>query len=1266
MKWRMSLTVVIAILSAVLFSTDLSSADKAKADAVAAPQADANSAEAKVEASLAKMRELVKARKWSELVEQFKDEDIASWTAGFKDKSVAVAKAAEAANLRGQAHAVMNNPKGAEKDLKLAVDLTPGNGGYWFNLAETYMNLKDEEHALDAYNKSFGDGKKGGLGWIQLSATINAATILSNQGKFQEALKIMERYDDSDIKKMQESGPVWGKKMIETNARIYAGLGRKGDAFLVLADKGNSEYQIVVPDKYPTPAIGEDMKQVARLLQTAFKSNGAEVAVVAESARDSAKPAIYLGDTAFAKANGVEPSKIEGWNYVHKVVGKDVIVAGREQPAAGGATMRNSAAQPFDRIGTAKATADFLRLYAGTRFLYPDVTSWGNISNDASVDWLKSPAVEFLPSPTIRLPSNLDVMKKGVLEYNIGWAMGAGFYELANNRLPIVDDVFGCHTYGRAVPPAKYGKTNPEYFALVGGKRISDVDQYCISNPEVQELFYQDLLKWLDAGYKSVDLGQPDGFRPCQCDNCKKLFDTGSDWSEKLWILHRNLAERVLKARPDKQVTLMAYMQTETPPKTFKTFPKNTRIMMCGTNEEDIAPWRAYEVPGGFTAYIYNWCPNLGTRYTPMRTPRYVEAQAKRFFSNHFQSINRDGPGALYGLEGPVYYTMGRMFDDPANNQAKDLVNEFCGGAFGKAAPAMSRFYDQLYHGIELYSEYLGTRCPAWAYTDIYGRGHKSLNDPFQFLGFLYSPALLASLEKDLAQAEKVADTDKIKTRLGLVRREFNYVKNLARVIHLYHAYEIQPDVASRDRLLDAIDVRNAEIAAYYDPKNIKELTNAGWAYTLFPFPGHSKEHLQLAYDGYQEPFKNTCVNWDTKAMRKAPLPGANRLAVKPGTGAVTIDAPAWESAVATVLRGLPQDAKPTRKTTLKTLYDNTGIYLLVDSELPADLMKTPSEKEAVVVYIAPPTGKDISYKFTVGPKLDAKTDAACGFVTDVMDPRHGQFDPDWSGDWTYETKLEPEKNRWLALIKVPFKTLGVEAPAAGTNWRANVGRVHLAGPDKFERSIWSSTPSTKDMDDKSVFGEMVFETGAASAAAKNPMQAWREEYNGKSSEIPAEWKTLPNPLPTPLGPWLFRGDQIDQGLKENWFAVDANVSDWIPVKVPAFWAENEAVGNYQGYGWYRTTFSVPEDWKGKTLRLLFAGVDEQAWIYVNGKLVKEHTEKSEGKSYGELWEEPFNADVSPENLNYGKPNVLVVRVSNAVANGGIWRPVLGCAVDKK
>lgn len=1007
-------------------------------------------------------------------------------------------------------------------------------------------------------------------------------------------------------------------------------------------------------------------------MQTAFKANGFDLPVVAEAKRDVARPAIFLGDTAFAREQKVGVEKLTGWGYVQKVVGRDVIIAGRDQPSPSKPIQGQR--QTWDRIGTAKGVVDFLRQYVGTRFLYPDLGAYEPIKSAAKIDLLNSPAFEFLKTPMITIPADLNVTKTPLIEFNTAHPARGSFYDIANNRFPLVDTIFGGHTYERAVPREKFGESHPEYFALIGGQRTAKETgnaQYCISNPEVQELFYQDLINAIDRGFETVDLGQPDGFRACQCEKCAKLYDTGGDWGEKLWILHRKLAERVEQARPGKRVTMMSYIQTANPPKSFKTFPPNTRVMLTGTNEEDIAPWRGYDVPAGFSSYIYNWCPNLGTRYTPMRTPLYVESQVRRLTQNKFQSVYRDGAGDLFGLEGPVYYSMGRMFDDPENLQAKLLVHEFCGAAFGKAAAPMITFYDELYHAIELYSDFLGTRSPAWVYNDIYGQRRKNLTDPFQLLGFLYTPDLLASLETQLAQAEKTADTDKAKDRLAVVRREFDYLKALAKVVHLYHAFQIQPDLASRDRLLDAIDARNAHIDSLFDAKGASAKPIAGWTCLTFPPVGHDAKHLRLVYDRYQEPFANSPVNWDTKAMRLAPLPGAKRLVVSLVTGPVTLDSPLWNRVSNIEPTSLPGTAALIPKTSVRAISDGVSLSVRVESELSTDS----SNQDKIDLYLAPLGGRDITYRFTVGLKADSKQDAARGFIGEPLDPRYSRFDPDWNGDWKYESRLDADKHLWLGLITIPFKTMGVESPAAGSFWRGNFGRTHIAGGNRVERSLWSATASTKIMDDRNDFGELVFEAAVkdgqttpdnSAPPAKHALQELREKLYAATFAIPADWQKLSKTQPLPPDGWLFRADPLEVGLKDGWQRPDGSTVDWLKMRVPSFWAETESVGKYVGYGWHRTTFKLPPDWKGHRIRILFGSVDEQAWVYLNGYLIREHTEKSENKSFNELWEMPFTADLPAEHLDFAGPNVLTIRVHNSAANGGIWRPVLVQGVETK
>ena len=53
--------------------------------------------------------------------------------------------------------------------------------------------------------------------------------------------------------------------------------------------------------------------------------------------------------------------------------------------------------------------------------------------------------------------------------------------------------------------------------------------------------------------------------------------------------------------------------------------------------------------------------------------------------------------------------------------------------------------------------------------------------------------------------------------------------------------------------------------------------------------------------------------------------------------GPIGLDSPEWDSAAADVLGPLPRaNSAVTRKTTLRTLYDQDNFYLRMESQLPA------------------------------------------------------------------------------------------------------------------------------------------------------------------------------------------------------------------------------------------------------------------------------------------------------------------------------------------
>jgi hypothetical protein len=465
-----------------------------------------------------------------------------------------------------------------------------------------------------------------------------------------------------------------------------------------------------------------------------------------------------------------------------------------------------------------------------------------------------------------------------------------------------------------------------------------------------------------------------------------------------------------------------------------------------------------------------------------MRTPGHIELQVQRLAANRIQSLYRDGPGQLFGLEGPVYYTMGRMFDDPESNHAQDLIPEFCEAAFENKSIAfyMRAFYDELYNAIALYSDHLGTRMEGWTFKPLPtdARARKTVTDPFQLITFLYTPQVLAAMESHLAQSEKLATKPKVKTRLALVRTEFEYLKHFARVAHLHQAYQFVPDSGSMNRLLDAIDARNAFIATLFATGHQKE-----WNHVLFPFPGHDAKHLRLAYDGYQEPYANTCFNWDIQAMRDAPPIGPRQLSVARTAAKLTLDSPAWQDAAAHELTLLPPLHTLPRKTTIRLLYDETALYIRAEAELgdetqfaAYDRDRVSTNEEAFDVYIAPNPTQPLIYHLTQGPHAATKYDALNGLITDVMDPRYGKDDPTWNGDWTSSTRVDAETKRWHVHLAIPFATLGVDAPAKGIRWKANFGRNHRLPRNITDHAVWSSSLTSTSIDDTAVMGEIVFD----------------------------------------------------------------------------------------------------------------------------------------------------------------------------------------------
>jgi hypothetical protein len=107
-----------------------------------------------------------------------------------------------------------------------------------------------------------------------------------------------------------------------------------------------------------------------------------------------------------------------------------------------------------------------------------------------------------------------------------------------------------------------------------------------------------------------------------------------------------------------------------------------------------------------------------------------------------------------------------------------------------------------------------------------------------------------------------------------------------------------------------------------------------------------------------------------------------------------------------------------------------------------------------------------------------------------------------------------------------------------------------------------------------------------------------------------------------------------------RWASPDMDDSSWPEVRVPALW-------NEVAYAWCRVRVPIPEQWRGRKLRLIIGAVDDNDVTYLNGHEI--------GRTTG--WDVPREYVLPQDLIRWGEENLLTVMVDNVYAGGGIYKP---------
>ena len=269
-----------------------------------------------------------------------------------------------------------------------------------------------------------------------------------------------------------------------------------------------------------------------------------------------------------------------------------------------------------------------------------------------------------------------------------------------------------CHTFYVLVPPEKFFKDHPEYFAEVQGRRQEKDSQLCLTNPDVLAIATSNVLAEIrrEPDRTFFGVSQNDNMRYCTCARCKAVDDEEGSHAGTVVRFVNAIADAVAAEFPDKVIETLAYQYTRKPPKKTRLRP-NVMPCLCtiecdfanpiatGTDPQnvsfraDIAGWKAQ------TDQLFIWDYTTNFRHFLLEFPDFGVLQANvRFFRDHgakavFEQGCGNGPHAAFAeLKA---WLLAKWLWNP-DLPAEPLLSRFFTGYYGKAAPFVRRYFDAL------------------------------------------------------------------------------------------------------------------------------------------------------------------------------------------------------------------------------------------------------------------------------------------------------------------------------------------------------------------------------------------------------------------------------------------------------------------------------------------------------------------------------------------------------------------------------------------
>jgi hypothetical protein len=490
------------------------------------------------------------------------------------------------------------------------------------------------------------------------------------------------------------------------------------------SEDGAPRAAVVAVKKGAPKATAFAAKELQNYLQ---KITGASLALV--EIEDGAGPSLQalttkagvvsVGENKLMEELGLSSAQMEPDAFRIVCRGKALAIFGRDDPEVDPAKW-----QSVGSAGTLYGVYSFLESL-GVRWFFP-----GEIG-------------EVVPKrETVEVPDNTDIASAPYFPFRLAqppletpeanlWArrvgLGAALHPAAT-----------CHSFTSW--HRKYAKTNPEYFALHGDKRI---DYICFYGKGVREQMIQDAREYFRRAdpkkFPYFTVMENDGAPgPCECPECQRRLTRDEGWyglmSDYVAEAAVDVARAVKDEFPDRGVCIGAYNEYTRPPLRVrfdhahrpelvegKELPANVGVQIFRHRQQiwsEEARKNIYAVVVGWLALkpktisfwdYYNFDCWSGARWlgVPAVTTRFIAEDIKRLKELSQQSKTKflgeltfcDGrvkahhPERVWWLGLDIYLT-GKFLWNPDLNR-EELLKDFYGKFFGPAAAPMEKFYSR-------------------------------------------------------------------------------------------------------------------------------------------------------------------------------------------------------------------------------------------------------------------------------------------------------------------------------------------------------------------------------------------------------------------------------------------------------------------------------------------------------------------------------------------------------------------------------------------